>query len=111
MDSSSTQPTFDFRRPTPSTPSHRSRTFVIVLALLAVVIGAVSVYLNIQERRAYEAYLMTPIGQLQMLEATSDPVTATDAERAAELSAMKKVDGQTTVSREDALANLKALSQ
>ncbi len=105
-----TQQAFDIGRPTTGQPAHhRTRNVIIVISVITIIIGVIYILIAIKERHDYNNYLKTAAGQLEMLERTSKPVTATPSERAAELEAMQKSSGTVTVDREDRINDLKAL--
>lgn len=102
-----TNPTFDMK-PTHVETSHTSRTIILWASVIVVIIGAVYVGLSIRERRAREAYIRTPEGQLEALEATSTPDTATPEERAQLMVDLQKSSGVTEMNQEDLVKQLPA---
>ena len=98
---------FDIQTPSQQTTTHHSRRTVVIVSIIVIIIGAILIGLHIKAKRAHDAYLRTPQGQLQALEATSEPVTATQEERYDEAMKLQQTSGQTT--QAEGLAALKAL--
>jgi hypothetical protein len=103
------EPSFDIQSPIRKSTTHHSRWIAVIVSLLVVVIGGTLIMLRIKDKRAYDAYLRTPEGQLKALQATSQPVTATDQERYDALSALQKSSGPSTMTNEDGLKALESL--
>jgi hypothetical protein len=82
-----TTPTFDIQ-PT-KTEGHAPHKALKWTGLIMVIVVVLVVVLSIRQKRAREAYLRTPEGQLTVLQETSAPVTSTPEERA---EAMKKLE-------------------
>lgn len=103
------EPSFDIQSPVRPSSMHHSHWVVIIASVLIVVLGASLIVLRIKEKRAHDAYLRTPEGQLQALEATSEPVTATDQERYDTLTELQKNSGPSSMTKEEGLKALESL--
>ncbi len=102
--------TFDIQQPTVrSGKMHASTKFVIVLSIVLVVVAGVYIGLMVKQKRARDAYLRTPEGQLNALKQTSQPVTATIQERAQAMEALEKSSRPVSQTREGALSELQSL--
>lgn len=100
-----TTPTFDIQ-PVREDSSHRSRTFLIGASLVVLIVAIVYIVMLIKQKRAYDAYIRTPEGQLEALDATSKPVTSTQEERMKELETLEASSAQTQMSHESLLKQL-----
>lgn len=103
------EPSFDIQSPTRPTTTHPSRWIVGIASIVVIILGALLINSRIKEKRAYDAYINTPEGQLRALKATSQPITATDQERYDALAELQKNSGPSSMTQEDGLSALESL--
>lgn len=106
-----TSQSFDIKPASTSGTAHHSRKVVIIASLVLCILAAVLIFMRIKQKRAYEAYVRTPEGQLAALKATSMPVTTTPEEQYTELEALQKSGKSSEISHEDQIRGLNALEQ
>ena len=102
---------FDIKPSVQPSALHHSRKIVLVACTVMVILAVVLIGLRIKAKRAYDAYLKTPDGQLQALRAVSAPVTATPQEQAAALSVLQTASKPIKGSPSDRIQALQALEQ
>lgn len=102
------EPSFDIQSPTPQSSSHGSRWFVLGVSLLAIVLAVLIIMQRIEQKRAHEAYLATPEGQLNALSRSSKPVTQTQTEQLSTLEALQKSSKKVNASTSERLQALPA---
>ena len=99
---------FDIQPASQPRVTHTSRTVVIVMSIILVVLGVALIALRIKEKRAYEAYLATPDGQLNALSVSSAPITDTPEQQLSDLEALQKSSKPVNASKD---TRLQALQQ
>jgi hypothetical protein len=102
------EPSFDIQSPSTEPRLHHSHRFVLIVSILIIVLAVVLIFLRLKQKRAHDAYIRTPEGQLQALETTSAPITATDQERYDAMMRLQQ-NSKATVTQEDGLEALKSL--
>ena len=102
------EPSFDIQSPSSQTTSHGSRRFVMFVSIVVVILAIVLIVMRVQQKRAREAYLATPHGQLQALSESSKPVTETPVEQVSTLEALQKSSRKVNASSSERLQALPA---